>query len=49
MRERDQEQLDDSGSAESRTEWTRPEPDRFVAGGAEGAADISTDGIDIPS
>lgn len=36
-------------TAEDKTEWTRPEVDRLIAGGAEGSADISTDGIDIPS
>jgi hypothetical protein len=36
-------------TAEARAEWTRPEVDRLVAGAAEGSADISTDGIDIPS
>ena len=35
--------------AERRAEWTRPEVERLIAGGAEGAADISTDGVDIPS
>lgn len=35
--------------ADGRAQWNRPEVDRLVAGGAEGAADISIDGVDIPS
>lgn len=35
--------------AEGQAEWTRPQVDRLIAGGAEGSADIATDGIDIPS
>ncbi|HYE27069.1 MAG TPA: hypothetical protein VEA61_02390 [Allosphingosinicella sp.] len=43
------EQIDGVTSAEPRADWTRPQVDRLIAGGAEGSADISTDGIDVPS
>ena len=36
-------------SAERKAEWTPPKVDEMVAGAAEGAADVSSDGIDIPS
>lgn len=32
-----------------RAEWTRPEIERLVAGGAEGSADITSDGPMQPS
>lgn len=35
--------------AAPKAQWTRPQVDRLIAGGAEGSADISTDGIDNPS
>ena len=35
--------------SESRAEWTRPQVDRFIAGGAEAGGSTSTDGIDILS
>ncbi len=44
-----QELITGPAKAEGKAEWTRPEVDRLVAGAAEGSADISTDGIDIPS
>ena len=43
------EQIDGAVSAAPRSEWTRPEVDRLVAGGAEAAGDTSTDGIDTLS
>ena len=47
----DQKQERNSGPepAQPKASWTPPEVDRLVAGGAEGSADISTDGVDIPS
>lgn len=36
-------------AAPTRPEWIAPSVDRVVAGAAEGSADISTDGVDIPS
>ncbi|MGZ8286545.1 MAG: hypothetical protein ACXW27_10350 [Allosphingosinicella sp.] len=44
-----QERKVDAEAARRKAEWTRPEVDRLVAGGAEGSSDISTDGVDIPS
>ncbi|MGA9582777.1 MAG: hypothetical protein WBR13_12500 [Allosphingosinicella sp.] len=35
--------------AAAKAHWTRPQVERLIAGGAEGAADISTDGLDVPS
>jgi hypothetical protein len=32
-----------------KAEWTPPEVDRLVAGGAEGSAHVSADGFDNPS
>jgi hypothetical protein len=32
-----------------KAEWTRPGVERLVAGGAEGSADISSDGQNQPS
>lgn len=43
------EQVEDAASAEPKAEWTRPEVDRLIAGGAEAAGDTSTDGIDTLS
>lgn len=34
---------------ERKADWIRPEVEKLIAGGAEGSADIATDGIDIPS
>lgn len=47
----DQDQMWSSApeTADAKAEWIPPEVDRMVAGGAEGAADISVDGVDIPS
>jgi hypothetical protein len=41
--------IEDTPSVEPKSEWVRPEVSRLLAGGAEGSADVSTDGIDIPS
>lgn len=49
MDQQQPEQTADAGSTESRTMWARPQVERFIAGSAEGASDISTDGVDIPS
>ncbi|HEU0098166.1 MAG TPA: hypothetical protein VFQ67_05250 [Allosphingosinicella sp.] len=39
----------EAAAADSRAKWTRPEVDRFVAGGAESGGTTSTDGVDILS
>ena len=39
------EQVDVGTSAKA--EWTKPEVDRLIAGGAEAGGSTSTDGIDI--
>jgi len=36
-------------TAQAKADWIPPEVGRLVAGAAEGSADISTDGVDIPS
>ncbi|HEX8449756.1 MAG TPA: hypothetical protein VF652_09225 [Allosphingosinicella sp.] len=35
-----------SASAQSRTEWTAPQVDRLIAGGAEGSAGADVEGLD---
>lgn len=47
--DRPEEPTTEPAIAEGQAEWTRPQVDRLIAGGAEGSADIATDGIDIPS
>lgn len=44
-----EERKPEPATAKGRADWTRPEVDKLVAGGAEGSNDIATDGIDIPS
>ena len=39
----------DGVTEQPKPEWSRPEVDRLVAGGAEAAGDTSTDGIDTLS
>ncbi len=47
--DRQEEQKPALVAAERKAEWTPPGVERLIAGAAEGSADISTDGVDIPS
>ena len=49
MSERQNENMDERDSVKPRTDWLRPQVDRYVAGAAEAGGDTSTDGIDILS
>ena len=46
MDEQQPERVGGPGSAEARAEWTAPEVDRLLAGGAEAAAGSDIEGLD---
>lgn len=47
MSERQYEQTGEIDSVERKTEWTRPEVDRLLAGGAEATDGADTDGVTL--
>jgi len=49
MDQQQQEQTESLILAEGKAEWTRPEVERLIAGGAESGGDTSVDGVDILS
>lgn len=47
MDQRHPEQIDDATSARPKEEWSRPEVDRLIAGGAEATDGADTDGVTL--
>ena len=47
MSERQNERMVEPVSAERKAEWTRPEVDRLLAGGAEATDGADTDGVTL--
>lgn len=47
MSERQYEQTDRPDSVKRKAEWTRPEVDRLLAGGAEATDGADTDGVTL--
>ena len=49
MDDRQQDEIQESVSVAPKADWSRPEVNKLLTGGAEAAGDTRTDGIDILS